>query len=184
MDKSLKYVNVYDDIISKEYCDHLIKKFHSNQKCWEKHNNELFTFNQINLINHNNIFEEEIRNLMNIFGKMVDRYAYDSKLLSIQFPQNYGFEAIRMKHYEADVGEFRPHVDANDVNTNKRFLVFFLYLDEGEGGETLLYDQEMAVPRKPGRLLMFPPMWTYPHAGNMPIGKDKHIIGSYLHYVE
>jgi len=101
---------------------------------------------------------------------------------SFQFPKEYGFEEMRMKHYEAGRGEFKPHIDASE-EASKRFLVFFLYLDEGPGGQTVFIDQKMHCERKPGRLLMFPPTWTYPHAGMMPQEIDKHIIGSYLHYV-
>lgn len=180
--ESLKYVKVYDDVISPETCEHLINKFHQNKDRWETHENDLFTFNQINLPNNIDIFSGEVSYLMDLFSNMVDRYATDCNLATIQFPEEYGFEAIRMKHYPEGKGVFNPHIDACNLDTIKRFLVFFLYLDEGEGGETALYDQGINIPRKPGRLLMFPPMWNFPHAGNMPIKNDKHIIGSYLHY--
>lgn len=179
-----KYIKVYDEVIDKSLCDHLINKFHQHEDRWEVHNNSLYTFNQINLPNNLDLYQEENQYLSDMFADMVNRYAYDCGLVEFQFPQNYGFEAIRMKHYPADHGRFNPHIDANNLNTIKRFLVFFLYLNEGEGGETALYDQGIAIPRKPGRLLMFPPMWTYPHAGQMPKGNDKYIIGSYLHYIE
>lgn len=179
----MKYVKVYDDVIPADYCEHLIDKFHEHQDRWEVHENDLYTFNQMNLPSNMDLYEKDVNILMQIFDKMVERYKYDCELATIQFPEEYGFEAVRMKHYPANVGEFKPHVDANDLESIKRFLVFFLYLDEGEGGETALYDQGINIPRKPGRLLMFPPMWNYPHAGNMPVGTDKHIIGSYLHYV-
>lgn len=179
-----KYVQVFDNVITKEFCEYLINKFHENKDRWEVHENDLFTFNQINLVNNMDLYEEEVNNLMEKFQHMVEQYAYHANIADIQFPREYGFEAIRMKHYPADKGVFKPHIDANDVESMRRFLVFFLYLDEGEGGETALYDQGINIPRKPGRLLMFPPTWTFPHAGNMPIGNDKHIIGSYLHYVK
>lgn len=179
-----KYVKVYDEIVEKDFCTHLINKFKENQDRWEVHNNELFTFNQINLANNLDLYEEENNYLMDVFSNMVERYAYDCGLIKIQFPEQYGFEAIRMKHYSAGVGEFKPHIDAMDLKSIIRFLVFFLYLDEGEGGETALYDQGIAIPRKPGRLLMFPPMWNYPHAGQKPKTNDKYIIGSYLHYIK
>lgn len=179
-----KYIKVYDDIVDKDFCDHLINKFKENKPRWETHENDLYTFNQINLANNLDVYQQENEYLMGIFSDMVERYAYDSKVMKFQFPETYGFEAIRMKHYPANVGQFKPHIDAMDLNSIIRFLVFFLYLDEGEGGETALYDQGIAIPRKPGRLLMFPPMWTYPHAGQMPKSNDKYIIGSYLHYVK
>ena len=179
-----KYVKVYDDAVDSSFCQHLIKKFHDNKDRWEIHENEVFTFNQINLADNTDLFEEETNHLMDVYERYIEQYLFDCKIATIQFPSDYGFEAIRMKYYPADIGKFSPHIDAANLKNIIRFLVFFLYLDEGEGGETVLYDQEIAVDRKPGRLLMFPPMWTYPHAGQMPIGNDKHIVGSYLHYIK
>lgn len=178
----MKYIKVYDNVITKDYCDSLIEKFHSNKDEWIIRNESTFTFNEINLAQSSHIFGDEMNYLYGVFDKYVEHYKKVTGIHSFQFPDNYGFEEMRMKHYQAERGEFRPHVDANG-KASKRFLVFFLYLDEGPGGQTVFLDQKMHCERKPGRLLMFPPTWTYPHAGLMPHQVDKHIIGSYLHYV-
>lgn len=49
-------------------------------------------------------------------------------------------KAIRMKRYMPnDIDEFKEHVDVGDYNSARRFLVFFLYLDENkEGGHFVL----------------------------------------------
>ena len=45
----------------------------------------------------------------------------------------YGFEAIRMKKYMPNnIDEFKEHVDVGDYASARRFLVFFLYLDDNE----------------------------------------------------
>jgi hypothetical protein len=38
------------------------------------------------------------------------------------------------------------------------------------------------VKAKCGRLVMFPPLWMYPHKGSVPISGAKYIMSSYLHY--
>lgn len=179
----MSYIKVYDDVIDEDYCSRLIEKFHSNKDEWIVRDTQEFSFNEINLVKSSQIFGEELAYLYNIFDGYVDRYVEDCGIESYQFPDSYGFEEMRMKHYEAGKGNFKPHIDA-DAKSLKRFLVFFLYLDSGIGGETFFCDTEISCARKPGRLIMFPPMWTFPHAGLMPIDNDKHIIGSYLHYVQ
>lgn len=179
----VKYIRVYDNVIDKDFCDLLIKKFHSNRQEWLVRDNDTFKFNEINLPNSQSVFGEEMNKLYSIFESYVDQYIRDCGIQSYQFPESYGFEEMRMKHYKAGHGEFRPHVDSTEGSW-KRFLVFFLYLDEGPGGQTVFYDHKTLCERKPGRLLMFPPTWTYPHAGLMPQEVDKHIIGSYLHYTQ
>jgi len=79
--------------------------------------------------------------------------------------------------------EFREHVDVQDYLSAKRFLVFFFYLNDLEyGGETYFPKLDFSVHPKAGSCLVFPPLWLFPHCGMMPSGKDKYIVGSYLHY--
>ena len=61
--------------------------------------------------------------------------------------------------------------------------------DVEEGGETEfvnLYKPGTYVPfkveAKRGRMLMFPPLWPWYHAGRKPISNNKYIIHSYCHY--
>jgi len=111
---------------------------------------------------------------------------YVQKTNSKFFPQKHGFEEIRMKRYKNDGNDrFDEHIDAGDLNTSKRFLVMFWYLnDVEEGGETIFPAPfNIQVKPKAGRILMFPPMWMWPHAGLAPKSNNKYIIGSYLHYV-
>jgi hypothetical protein len=101
-----------------------------------------------------------------------------------QWPEKFGFEQIRFKKYEVNnVDEFQEHVDVMDYASAKRFLVFFLYLKDNEGGHTSFPEYKMKVQPKTGRLLMFPPMWNYKHIGHKPIQQPKYIVGSYLHYI-
>jgi hypothetical protein len=99
------------------------------------------------------------------------------------WPDKYGYETIRMKRYLAnDYDRFDYHVDVKDYATARRFLAFFIYLnDVEEGGETeFLFGR---VKPKMGRLVMFPPMWPWFHAGQKPVSGTKYFIQSYCHYV-
>jgi len=100
------------------------------------------------------------------------------------WPNKYSLEGLRMKKYlPNDKDEFRPHVDVNNYENARRFLVFFLYLDDNVGGMTTFPLMNKGSPCKKGSLLMFPPMWPWLHAGQKPIDTPKYIVGSYLHYV-
>jgi hypothetical protein len=61
----------------------------------------------------------------------------------------------------------------------------FTYLnDVEEGGETE-FESEFGFTVKPkqGRMVVFPPMWMFPHRGKQPISNSKYILSTYLHYV-
>ena len=112
------------------------------------------------------------------------KYKKDCNIKEKQWPERFGFEEIRFKRYlPNDKDEFKEHVDVGDYNSARRFLVFFLYLNNNFDGRTSFSEYDMQVYPKAGRLLMFPPTWTYLHAGFKPKLEPKYIIGSYLHYV-
>tara|TARA_Y100000034_G_scaffold114845_1_gene151368 strand:+ start:1087 stop:1416 length:330 start_codon:yes stop_codon:yes gene_type:complete len=107
------------------------------------------------------------------------------------WPERYGYEAVRMKRYLTnDYDRFDPHVDVLNHETARRFLAFFIYLnDVEEGGETQFLNINhpgtylpYTVKPKRGRLLMFPPTWQYYHVGLKPVSDRKYIIHSYCHY--
>ena len=84
-----------------------------------------------------------------------------------------------------DEDEFKVHVDVvrSMGDSAKRFLVFILYLnDVEEGGHTYFPKTNIYVKPRAGRLLVFPPFWTHPHAGLKPVSGPKYVMMSYLHY--
>jgi hypothetical protein len=178
------FVRVYDDVVTKELCESLINMFESSPQLHEEivldgHR----SFKQITLQQHTEL--RPFGNaLQEVFNTYISRYMKDCNVTDVMFPQQYSYEMFRMKRYMPnDVDEFRDHVDVGNHDSARRFLVFFLYLDDNEGGHTDFPQFNISVPPKTGRMLMFPPMWTHLHAGRKPIDKPKYIIGSYLHYV-
>ena len=71
---------------------------------------------------------------------------------------------MRVKKY--DVGDsFDTHVDVSDYASARRWLAFLVYLNDNFiGGETEFVDGKMIHP-KTGTVLVFPSLWTFPHAG-------------------
>ena len=178
------YIRTYDNVISKEFSEQLIAMFeesvdHHEEIVLEGHR----SFTQVTLQN-NPQWEPFCKPLQEVFFNLIDVYCKDCNISRIMFPEQFAFENFRMKRYMPnDVDEFAPHVDVGNYDSARRFLVFFLYLDDNERGYTTFPQFDIAVKPETGRMLMFPPMWTHLHAGTKPIEKPKYIIGSYLHYV-
>ena len=105
--------------------------------------------------------------------------------LGPDFPANYAFEQHRMKMYrDNNYDQFKDHVDVQNYDSARRFLVCFVYLNSvRRGGETNFPKLGYAVRPECGRILLFPANWQYRHAGLPPKTGRKYIIGSYLHYV-
>ena len=179
-----KYIQVYENVITKEICDNLIQKFEVSKDqhvATDLDNHRHFT--EININQHKD-WSNQVQGVYSVLRPYVNRYKEECKITDTQWPDEYGFEQIRFKRYlPNDRDEFKEHVDVGDYNSARRFLVFFLYLNDNKGGETSFSEYNHKVQPKAGRLLMFPPTWTYLHTGHKPIDTSKYIIGSYLHYL-
>jgi hypothetical protein len=178
------FIQVYEQVITPDFCKQIIAMFEENPQ----HHEEVVleghrSFAQVNLQEHPE-WEPFTRALMEIFQQYIRNYMEDCNVSDKMFPEQFAFEQFRMKRYMPnDVDQFDDHVDVGNHNTARRFLVFFLYLDDNEGGHTDFPQFGISVAPDKGRMLMFPPLWTHLHAGRKPINKPKYIIGSYLHYV-
>ena len=176
------YIQIYNNVLSNDYCDELKKKFDSMPCPYEEFYQGPMSFSQLNL-NKNKDWKKDTKKITSVFEKHIVQYKQDCAITPEMWPNSYAFEELRLKRYlNNGKDEFRPHVDAVSQASAIRFLVFFLYLDDNDRGETSFPQLGLASPCKKGSLLMFPPLWPWLHAGAKPINKPKYILGSYLHY--
>ena len=179
------YICTYKNVLTEDQCQHLIDKFEDSQHQQSQTNLKgHMSFTEINL----NMFSDWKEYSDIIFPKLrqvVDKYVKDVNIDSLkQWPEKFGFEQIRFKKYEPNgEDEFKTHVDVTNYNSARRFLVFFMYLNNNDGGETTFPDYDIKIKPEAGKVLVFPPLWTFKHTGEKPINQPKYIIGSYLHYV-
>ena len=96
------------------------------------------------------------------------------------------FEHLKVKKYQADVGEphhFPLHVDVFDHRSAMRTVAFLWYLNTvDEGGDTVFPVLETRIAPRAGRLVIMPPYWMYEHVGEAPISGDKYILTSYVNW--
>ena len=190
-----RYIKIYDDVIDADSCNMLIGKFEAAEEdqyeeVRQVERDKAIAFTQINLVN-NKDWASVQNGMLEVFQDYIMAYINDCKIAPKQWPQTYGYEAIRIKRYlNNNYDRFDPHVDVKNYETSRRLLAFFIYLnDVDEGGETEFisinkpgtYIPLKIEPRR-GRLLMFPPQWMYYHAGLKPVSNSKYLIHSYCHY--
>ena len=177
-----RLIKVYDNVIDKEYCNHLIDKFENNEALHQKFDSDGMVFTQINIQKVGWIHDVNL--LKAIFTNHVEKYKNDCKVEKQQMPLTCVLEPIRMKRYlPNNYDEFRSHVDVTSRTNCTRFLVMFLYLANNKNGKTIFPNLDIEIECKQGSLLMFPPMWPWLHAGQKPTRTSKYIMQSYLHYV-
>jgi len=185
MDNIKDLIRVYDDALESNICEFLINTFEQNSDKHERIDNEKKpNFTQFNLTNYHELSEDTIKVHNYLIQKTLkykdDYYEFiDSRV----FPEHHALEQFRIKKYNSDgLDQFDTHVDILNHDSAKRFLAFLWYLnDVDDGGNTVF--KEITIKPKTGALILFPPMWMYPHRGEPPISNSKYIMSTYLHYL-
>ena len=128
---------------------------------------------------------KENTQLRALFLEAIATYKKEHNIQEYQWPTKFNLEPLRMKRYLPDSDErFDEHVEVTNIETSRRFLVLFLYLnDDYEGGETEFPQLQMIVKPKQGNIVLFPAMWNWLHKGNPVKKKPKYIVGTMMHYV-
>lgn len=184
MDNLLDFIHIHENVLEHEVCNSLINLFESVQDKHERIDNDgKPNFTQFNLTKNLDLGKEfaTIHNYLieNILNHIDGYYEFvDGRV----FPEQYMLEQMRIKKYLPNqIDMFDTHVDVINHETSKRFLSFTFYLnDVDEGGETVFKD--IVIKPKQGSLLIFPPLWMFPHRGECPISNEKYILTTYLHY--
>jgi hypothetical protein len=184
MDLLVDLIKVYDNALDSSICEYLVDLFDNQQDIHERlENNRKPNFTQINFteISKNSLDIKDAHNIVlkSVLNYKEDYYSFIDKRC---FPESNAFEQLRIKKYNTDGNDaFDPHVDVTDHESSRRFLSFLFYLnDVSEGGETVFKDK--TIKPQSGRLVVFPPMWMYPHCGKEPVSNPKYILSTYLHY--
>ena len=181
-------IHIYPNSLDDQICDYLINYFEQNPDYQERIDNHKYpNFTQLNLseICENGETDESTQNIYNyILEKVVSyRDLYYEYIDERVFPETHTLEQLRIKKYNPDgVDQFDTHVDVTDHDSSKRYLSFMWYLNDVDlGGKTIFKDY--SVTPKKGNLLIFPPLWMYPHKGEPPSSGPKYLLSTYLCYI-
>ncbi len=148
-------IKVYDDVIDKDSCNTLIGKFETHEEqhetVYQEDGDEKIAFKQLQFVKFKE-WESVQQGMLELFQDYIVRYKIDCNIKVKQWPAEYGYEAIRMKRYlNNDSDRFDPHVDVLNHDTSRRFLAFFIYVNDVEvGGETKFLNMY-----KPGTYIPF-----------------------------
>jgi len=181
------YIIVADNMLPKNICEYAINLFDQSVNYHENHKTDGYDFTQLNVTQHssNDSGCKNLHNLLIQASLNALKYYKQSISESAFWPDKTALEEFRIKKYLPNTNNrFDEHIDAANLSTSKRYLVFFWYLNDViEGGETQFPKLDISVKPVAGRVLMFPPMWMFPHKANKTISNPKYMIGSYLHFI-
>lgn len=176
-----EFIEVYEDALQSNTCKTLIDIFENNKDKQERiENDKKPNFTQFNFTKNLTKDYEKIHNQV-IKTVLSYKEKYYTMIDPRVFPSENSFEQFRIKKYSDKNDLFDTHVDVKDHESSRRFLAFMFYLNDVEcGGETIFHEKKV-IP-KTGTLLVFPPLWMFPHRGEPPLKGSKYIMSTYLHY--
>ena len=178
----IDFIKVYDNALTEEECHKLIEIFETGRDK-TKLNNKYQKFTQYWISESGNLqFFENIKNKMTKCHLNYESYLSARLDHGAIFPSNYVFESLKIKKYEPELKEeFRKHIDASTKGNLARFLSTLIYLNDVEEGGQTVFNDVIINPRQ-GRMVLFPPLWMFPHSGRIPISNIKYILTTYLRY--
>tara|TARA_B100000700_G_scaffold326843_1_gene439629 strand:+ start:2769 stop:3293 length:525 start_codon:yes stop_codon:yes gene_type:complete len=128
---------------------------------------------------------------------VLEQYKKDVQLHPVQWPDEFGFEELRIKRFKVDpegneshgYHGLGNHVDIYSHAHAKRFLGMICYLnDDFEGGETYFNILKQSIKPVQGRIFLFPPDWTLSHRGIPPRPPStrmaKYFLMTYVNYID
>lgn len=170
-------IKVYPQVLSKQTCDRIIQEFETKTSECIEYKTDTYQFTQL-YFNASGLGD-----LANAVIAQITPYVHEyfNSVGLHDFVQIRAFEDVRIKRYYKNIDEFKPHVDVTCKDTSIRYLACLLYLNDNNGN-TEFPSLNRSIKPETGSLLIFPPLWMYPHVGRMPTDYDKYLMMTFLNY--
>lgn len=171
-------IKIYDGVVSKQWCDDVMGSIDHDK--FTRHSESGYSFDQISASTTYELKRYSLE-FLDVFCDTAEEYFKELDLYQFVEQTQFGMtEDIRIKKYTKNSGMgFDEHVDVVDFNSASRYLTGILYLNQNDG-DTIF--RGLSVNPVPGRLVMFPPMWMFPHKAKTPSDNDKYIMMTSLRY--
>lgn len=182
----LDHIEVYDNVIPNEFCRLLIATYQKNQNQvqhapgWLDQIGMCKTATKFPGMPRPYDWASEVAEMNLLVNPVIEEYKQKFDLLN-KLPIQFDQESYRIKRYRNNEQEFRIHTDCSTLVNSSRFLAVLIYLNDSDAGTEFPLQQKM-IDAVSGRIVVFPPMWLWPHRGLRPTAGDKYIISTYHCY--
>lgn len=174
------FISIYDDILSKEYCDIIINEFENKS---ERHHKGLVGESEV---------KPETKTSTDISYSVNEKNDSVSIILSAlelginEYINNYPdvnnigswvIDSIfNVQKYKPNEGYFLPHCECASFRGSKRVLAWMIYLNTvNDNGGTRFPTYDLTINARMGRLVIWPAYWTHQHHGIVSETETKYI---------
>ena len=193
MDKTVNinnFIGVYDNYITKEECNKVIKLYEDQNKfnntvnrigfekssILKKQDQQFFAAS-----NNLDVWWEELKPMMFNFDLALKHYIENTGA-SDAYGVPFHFTSLKIQKTLPTEGYHVWHIEHGKGFDNEcRAFVYSIYLnDVEEGGETEFLHFSKRVKPKTGRIVIWPAAFPYLHRGNPPLSGEKYILTSWM----
>jgi hypothetical protein len=172
------HVMVFAETLDSAACQALVDRFEASAGHEACQRESGHSFVQLDINQH---WPDQLPTLTALFLTYFRQYQVAVR--AAFWPPRFSFEHVRMKRYLPNGRDgFPVHVDVMGQPAARRFMTAIIYLNETAGGETVFPTLGISIAPAPGKLIAFPPLWLFPHAGLPPQTCAKYILHTYLCY--
>ena len=183
------FISIYDDILSKEYCDIIINEFESKL---DRHRKGTVG---------NNVVKPKVKKSTDISYRTTNNCDTVSIILNTlelginEYRNNYpdvdhiGSWTIdplfNIQKYEPNEAYFGTHCECASLRSSKRVLAWMFYLNTiNDNGGTRFPTYDLTINARMGRLVIWPAYWTHQHHGIVSETETKYIATGWHIFTE
>ena len=185
----MNHIQIYDNLISKEACNDIIKYFDNSPNVGEaissKGLNESIKKGKDLSVDLNACTKRMQGILMNSIVPCLNTgiEKYKKKFPFLEDLEFWGvYPRFNIQKFNGkEEGYFETHCEAGGRGVSERILVWMIYLNNAKCG-TRFYYPTRDVKAKQGRLVIWPAAWTHPHSGITPNKGEKYLITGWFSF--
>ena len=191
------FIGVFDNVLSKEHCEELIKVYEDCQSlnyCINRQNLGKSKINQDTTLvfpsckEHikDEIFfdsiQPHVKNFLEVawfsYAEYTNKYGILNEMTSHRF-----YDSVKIQKTKPTEGYHVWHCEHDGRLFGPRLLLVMCYLnDVEEGGETEFLYQSRRIKPKQGTVVICPSSFTHTHRGNPPLTGDKYMINGWIEF--
>lgn len=191
------FIGVFDNALSKEHCEELIKVYEDSVKLnyaisrKDMGKEKIYQDNNLVFVSSKTYVKDDIffdavqpavQQFVNLAWISYEEYAKKYGVLTSLASHRF-YDSVKIQKTKPSEGYHVWHCEHDERKNGSRLLLVMVYLnDVEEGGETEFLYQSRRVKPKQGTMVICPSSFTHTHRGNPPLTGDKYMINGWIEY--
>ena len=179
----MNFIEVYDNVLSKEECELLIRHFENVDPCRKQMN----AVNKAKKIGttlmcdwEDDLFDDFHNIIRDPLEAAVQRYKKKHTSIDKICPWNQE-RGYNVQRFDDGGGYITLNCEQDGPMVSRRMLVWMIYLNDAKSG-TEFPNQRKTTRAKTGRIVIWPAAWTHMHKGVIPNKGVKYMATGWCEY--